>query len=214
MTPVSSFLELRKFWRESGPKLNLVAGGGGRGWREAISAELKKTKTRTLKIPAFTWDCTCRGASWWKGPQIRVLYLNTGMYLDDEAEWKDIISFFCARRFTWTQTWKQRTPASRKPGDLSYLRVLTLAVPSAGKTAWEAPDPCLTAPSHHPGLSVDVTFSETFLSLSVQCSLGVPLTQLVLIAYLLLHISCLALPHPHAKPPSLPTATDLPCPTQ
>lgn len=56
------------------------------------------------------------------------------------------------------------TPASREPGDLSCLAILTLAVPSTQKTAWQAPDACLTAPSYHSGLSVDVTFSETFLA--------------------------------------------------
>lgn len=129
------------------------------------------------------------------------------MYLDDEAEWKDIISFFCARRFTWTQTWKQRTPASRKPGDLSCLRVLTLAVPSAGKTAREAPDPCLTAPSHHPGPSVDVTFSETFLSLSVQCSLGVGTTHSACLDCLLAFTHFLS----SSSPPSRQTSLSAHC---
>lgn len=143
------------------------------------------------------------------------------MYLDDQAKWKDIYYrlLLCKENYLNTEM-ETMTLASRESGDLSRLTTLTLAFPSAQKTAWQASDPYLTAPSYHSGLSVDVTFSETFLdSLSVVAgSLSFPSVQcslfscLVLIAYLLLYIYCVALPYPHPKPASLPASTDLHCP--
>jgi len=71
------------------------------------------------------------------------------MYLDDQAEWKDIYYQLLCKEIHLNTEMEAMAPASREPGDLSCLITLTLALPSVQKPAWQAADPCLTAPSYH-----------------------------------------------------------------
>lgn len=80
------------------------------------------------------------------------------MYLDKQTEWKDTYyGLLLCKEIHLSTDKKARTPASGKLAGLSSLAILTLAVPWAWKTAWQAPDLCLLHPTIQ-GLSVNVTF--------------------------------------------------------